>query len=113
VRVFSWQVVAYLEKRIVGAQVSAVPMSRFCPGRLGALEVERRVRAEAGAWGERDWWRHPGAQLQVADAGSVADCVLLEREGRVSCSIGAVGWCSKRVRALKAAHQVSNSHRFG
>jgi hypothetical protein len=88
-------------------------MSRCCPGRLGALEVERRIGAEAGAWGGKSSRRRFGFLSQVVGAGGVADCVLLEREGRVSCAIGGVGWWLKRVRALEAACRVANSHRFG
>jgi hypothetical protein len=88
-------------------------MSRFCPGRLGAFEVERRIGAEAGAWGGKSLQRRPGDQSQVVGSGGVADCVLAEREGRMSCPIGAVGWWLKRVRALETACRVANSHRFG
>jgi hypothetical protein len=88
-------------------------MSGFCPGRLGAFEVERHVGAKAGARGEKSLCRRPGAQSLVVGAGGGADCVLSRREGRESCSIGAVGWWLKRVRVSEAAHQVSNSQRFG
>jgi hypothetical protein len=108
-----WQSEPHLEKQGVGDQVPTGPMSRFCPGRLGALEVERRIGAEAGAWGERGWCRRPGAQSLVVDAGGGAGCVLSGREGRVSCPTGGGGWCSKRVRVSEAACRVANSHRFG
>jgi hypothetical protein len=88
-------------------------MSRCCPGRLGALEVERHVGAEAGAWGGKSSRRRFGFLSQVAGSGGVADCVLLEREGHVSWLTGGVGWCLKRVRVSETARQVSNSHRFG
>jgi hypothetical protein len=91
----------------------AVSASQCCPGRLGTLEVECRVGAEAGARGGKSLRRRFGFLSQVVGSGGVADCVLSRREGRVSCPIGAVGWCSKRVRALEAAGQDSNSHRLG
>jgi hypothetical protein len=113
VRVFSWRVEGCLEKWSVGANALAVSGSQRSPGRLGALGVERRIGAEAGAWGEKSLWGRPGAQSPVVDAGGVADCVLLGREDRVSCAIGGVGWCLKRVRVSEIAHQVSNSQWFG
>jgi hypothetical protein len=54
----------------------------------------------------------PDVQSPVVGSGGGADCVLLGREGRMSCPIGAVGWWLKRVRALEAAYQVSNSQRL-
>jgi hypothetical protein len=108
-----WQSEPQLEKQGVGDQVPTGPMSRFCPGRLACFEVERRVGAEAGAWGEKSLCRRPGAQSPVVGAGGVTDCVFSGREGRVSCSIGGVGWWLKRVRVSEAAGQASNSHRFG
>jgi hypothetical protein len=110
--VVTWPVAAHLEKRSVGAQVSAVSASQCCPGRLGALEVERRIGAQAGAWGVKGLRSRTGFCSQIAGAGGVADCVLSRREGRVSCSIGGVGWWLKRVRVLEAAYQVSNSQRL-
>jgi hypothetical protein len=109
----SWQSEPHLEKQGVGDQVPTGPMSGFCPGRLGALEVERRIGAEAGAWGERGWWRRPDVQSPVASSVGGAGCVLSRREGRVSCPIGGVGWWLKRVRGSEAVCQVANSHRFG
>jgi hypothetical protein len=88
-------------------------MSRFCPGRLGAFEVERRIGAQAGAWGVKGLRSRTGFCSQVVGSGGVTDCVLAEREGRVSCPIGAVGWWLKWVRAFEIACQASNSHRFG
>jgi hypothetical protein len=109
----SWQSDPHLEKQGVGDQVPTGPMSRFCPGRLGALEVERRIGAKAGAWGGKSLrWRF-GFLSQVAGAGGVADCVLSGREVRTSCATGDVGWCLRRVRVSEAARQVSNSQRFG
>jgi hypothetical protein len=87
----SWQSEPHLEKQGVGDQVPTEPMSRFCPGQLGALEVERWIGMQAGAWGEKSLCRRPGAQSQVAGAGGGAGCVLSRREGRMSCPIGAVG----------------------
>jgi hypothetical protein len=55
----------------------------------------------------------PDVQSQVAGSVGGAGCVLSGREGRVSCLIGAVGWCLRRVRALEAVCQVANSQRFG
>jgi hypothetical protein len=81
----------HLEKQSVGAQASAVSVSKRSPGRLGTLEIERRVRAEAGAWGGKSLQRRPGTQSQVVGTDGVAGCVLSRREGRVSCSIGGVG----------------------
>jgi hypothetical protein len=109
----SWQSEPHLEKQGVGDQVPTGPMSRCCPGRLGALEVERWIGAEAGAWGGKSLRWRSGVLSQVVGSGGVTDCVLLEREGRVSCSIGAVGWWLKRVRVSETAGQVANSHRFG
>jgi hypothetical protein len=103
VRVFSWRVEGYLEKRSVGSNALAVSGSQRSPGRLGTLEVERRIGAEAGAWGEKSLWGRPGAQSLVVDAGGGAGCVLSRRVGRVSCAIGGVGWWLRRVRALEAA----------
>jgi hypothetical protein len=108
-----WQSESHLEKQGVGAKALAVSASKCCPGRLGALMVECQIGAEAGAWGERGWWRRSGAQSQVAGAGAAADSVFSQREGRVSCSTGAVGWCLRRVRVSEAARRASNSHRFG
>jgi hypothetical protein len=88
-------------------------VSRRSPGRLGALEIERHIGAEAGAWGVKGLRSRTGFCSQIAGAGGVADCVLLEREGRVSCSIGAVGWWLKRMRVSETAGQVANSQRFG
>jgi hypothetical protein len=91
----------------------AVSASQHCPGRLGDFGVERHVGVEAGARGEKSLCRHPGVLSQVAGSGGGAGSVLSRREGRVSCSTGGMGWCLRRVRALEAARQVSNSHRFG
>jgi hypothetical protein len=88
-------------------------MSGFCPGRLGALEIERRIGAEAGARGENSLWGRSGVCSSVAGAGGGTGCVYSGHEGRMSCLIGAVGWWLKRVRALEAACRVANSHRFG
>jgi hypothetical protein len=63
----------YVEKQSVGSNALAVSGSQRSPGRLGTLEVERRVGAEAGAWGEKSLCRRPGAQSQVAGAGGIAD----------------------------------------
>jgi hypothetical protein len=109
----SWQSEPHLEKQGVGDQVPTEPMSRFCPGQLGALEVERRIGVKAGAWVGKSSGRRFGFLSLVADACGGAGCVLLEREGRVSCSIGGVGWCLKRVRGSETARWVSNSQRFG
>jgi hypothetical protein len=98
-----WQSEPQLEKQGVGDQVPTGPMSRFCPGRLGALEVERHVGAKAGLWVVRGLRRRTGVLSPVAGAGGVTGCVLSRREGRVSCSIGAVGWWLKRVRDSEAA----------
>jgi hypothetical protein len=88
-------------------------VSKRSLGRLGALEVERRIGAEAGARGEKSLWGRPGAQSLVVDAGGGAGCVLSGREGRVSCPIGGVGWWLRRVRVSETARQVANSYRFG
>jgi hypothetical protein len=99
----SWQSEPHLEKQSVGDQVPTGPMSRFCPGRLGALEVERWIGTEAGAWGGKSLRRRSGVLSKVVDSGGGAGCVLSGREGRVSCSTGGMGWCLRRVRALEAA----------
>jgi hypothetical protein len=109
----SWQSEPHLEKQGVGAKALAVSASKCCPGWLGALEVERRIGAKAGAWGGKSSRRRFGFLSQVAGSGGVANCVLLEREGRVSWLTGGVGWCLRRVRALETACRVANSHRFG
>jgi hypothetical protein len=103
----------HLEKQGVGAQASAVPVSRRSPGRLGALEVERRIGAEAGAWGGKSLRSRTGFCSQVAGAGGVAGCVLSRREGRMSCPMGGVGRCLRRVRASETTRQASNSQRLG
>jgi hypothetical protein len=103
----------HLEKQSVGAQASAVSVSKRSPGRLGAFEVERLIGAEAGAWGGKSLQSRFGFLSQLAGAGGGAGCVLSKREGRVSCSIGGVGWWLKRVRVSEIACQDSNSHRLG
>jgi hypothetical protein len=103
VRVFSWRVEGYLEKRSVGSNALAVSGSQRSPGRLSVCAVERRVGAVAGAWGGKSSRRRFGFLLPVAGAGGGAGCVLSWREGRVSCSTGGVGWCLKRVRVSEAA----------
>jgi hypothetical protein len=55
----------------------------------------------------------PDVQSPVAGSVGGAGCMLSRREGRVSCSIGGVGWCLRRVRASETARQVSNSQRLG
>jgi hypothetical protein len=109
VKAFSWQVEGHLEKRNVGSNALAVSGSQCCPGRLGAFEIERLIGAETGAWVERGWRMRPDVQSPVAGSVGGAGCMLSWREGRESCSIGGVGWWLKRVRALEAAYQVSNS----
>jgi hypothetical protein len=111
--VVTWPVAAHVEKQGFGAQGWRFSALARCRGRWGALEVERRIGAEAGAWGEKSLWGLPGAQSLVVDAGGGAGCVLSGREGRVSCAIGAVGWWLKWVRVSETACRVSNSHRFG
>jgi hypothetical protein len=80
---------------------------------LGAFEVERRIGAQAGAWGVKGLRSRTGFCSQIAGAGGVADCVPSGREGRTSCAIGDVGWCLRRVRASETVCQVANSQRFG
>jgi hypothetical protein len=109
----NWQVEGYLEKQSVGAQVSAVPMSRPGPGRMGAFGVERRSGAKAGAWGGKSLRRRAGVRGLVTGASGVTGCVFPWREIRVSCRMGGVGWCLKPVRAWGAAHHVLNSQRIG
>jgi hypothetical protein len=88
-------------------------VSKQSPGRLGALEIERRIGVKAGAWVGKSSGRRFGFLSLVADACGGAGCVLSGREGRVSCAIGAVGWWLKRVRVSETARWVSNSQRFG
>jgi hypothetical protein len=90
-----------------------VPVSRRSPGRLGALEIERWIEMQAGAWGGKSLRWRSGVLSPVVGAGGVAGCLLLWRVGRESCSIGGVGWCLKRVRGSETVGQASNSHRFG
>jgi hypothetical protein len=90
-----------------------VSVSKRSPGRLGALEIERWIEMQAGAWGGKSLRWRSGVQSPVAGSVGGAGCVLSGREGRVSCAIGGVGWCLRRVRAFEAACRVANSHRFG
>jgi hypothetical protein len=98
-----WQSEPHLEKWGVGDQVPTEPMSRCCPGRLGTLEVERRIGAEAGAWGGKSLRRRFGFLSPVAGFVGGAGCVLSGREGRTSCATGDVGWWLRRVRGSETA----------
>jgi hypothetical protein len=111
--VVTWPVAAHVEKQGFGAQGWRFSALARCRGRWGALEVERRIGAEAGAWGGKSSRRRFGFLSQVVGAGGVAGCVPSGREGRVSCPIGGVGWWLRRVRVSETARRASNSHRFG
>jgi hypothetical protein len=111
--VVTWPVAAHVEKQGFGAQGWRFSALARCRGRLGALEIERLIGAEAGAWGGKSSRRRFGFLSQVVGSGGVTDCVLSRREGRVSCAIGGVGWWLKRVRVSEIARQVSNSQWFG
>jgi hypothetical protein len=110
--VVTWPVAAHVEKQGFGAQGWRFSALARCRGRWGALEIERRIGAEAGAWGGKSLQRRPGDQSQVAGSVGGAGCVLSGREVRMSCAIGGVGWCLKRARVSETARQVSNSQRL-